>query len=41
MVNREWLVSNIADVLGGRTYHAEAGAEMDYLKHIYQTAINT
>ena len=36
MVNREWLVSNIALILGGRSYLTEAGAEMEYLKHIYQ-----
>lgn len=40
-VNREWIVSNIADVLGGRAYLAEAGSELDYLKQIYQTAVNT
>jgi len=40
-VNREWLVSNLADVLGGRTYMTEAGSEADYLKQIYTTAIRT
>jgi len=40
MVNREWVISNIATILGGRTYLTQAGAEQTYLRHVYQSAIN-
>jgi hypothetical protein len=33
-VNREWLVSNIATVLGGRNYLAQAGPELQYLQAV-------
>ena len=35
MINREWIISNIASILGGRTYLSEAGAEQNYLRHVY------
>ncbi len=41
IANREWVVSNIAMILGGRSYITEAGAEFDYLKQIYQSAVTT
>lgn len=40
VLNREWVITNIATILGGRSYLAQAGAELDYLKHIYQAAVN-
>lgn len=34
-VNREWLIHNIAVILGGKNYLKHAGAELPYLQAIY------
>ena len=34
-LNREWIVQNIAMILGGRSYTSIAGAELNYIKHVY------
>lgn len=39
-VNREWLIHNIAVILGGKNYLNHAGAELPYLQAIYQRAVN-
>jgi hypothetical protein len=39
-VNREWLIHNIALVLGGKNYLANAGPELQYLQAVYQRAVN-
>ena len=39
-VNREWLIHNIAVILGGKNYLSTAGAELQYLQAIYQRAVN-
>ena len=39
-VNREWLIHNIALILGGKNYLVNAGAELQYLQAIYQRAVN-
>jgi len=39
-VNREWLIHNIAVILGGKNYLKHAGAELPYLQAIYQRAVN-
>lgn len=39
-VNREWLIHNIALILGGKNYLARAGPELQYLQAIYQRAVN-
>jgi len=39
-VNREWLIHNIAVILGGKNYLATAGPELQYLQAIYQRAVN-
>jgi hypothetical protein len=39
-VNREWLIHNIALILGGKNYLANAGPELQYLQAIYQRAVN-
>ena len=39
-VNREWLIHNIALILGGKNYLAQAGPELQYLQAIYQRAVN-
>lgn len=41
MRNREWIVDNIAIILGGKNYESQAGPELNYLKQIYQSAVNT
>ena len=38
--NREWIINNIALILGGKNYLNQAGDELEYLKNIYQRAIN-
>ena len=40
MMNREWIVQNIAMIFGGKSYVNTAGAELDYIKHVYKTAVN-
>lgn len=35
ILNREWVVQNIALILGGRSYVSQAGAELNYLRHVY------
>ena len=37
--NREWIVQNIAMIMGGRSYINNAGAELDYIQHVYKTAV--
>jgi hypothetical protein len=39
-VNREWLIHNIAMILGGRNYLKHAGPELQFLQKIYQRAVN-
>jgi hypothetical protein len=39
-VNREWIIHNIAEILGGKNYLKEAGPELDFLQKIYQRAVN-
>lgn len=39
-VNREWLIHNIALILGGKHYLVHAGPELQYLQAIYQRAVN-
>jgi hypothetical protein len=39
-VNREWLIHNLAVILGGRNYLLNAGPELQYLQAIYQRAVN-
>ena len=39
-VNREWLIHNIALILGGKNYMKHAGPEFEFLQKIYQRAIN-
>ena len=39
-VNREWIINNLALILGGRNYQANFGGEQAYLKNLYQAAIN-
>mmetsp|Transcript_135 Transcript_135/g.119 ORF Transcript_135/g.119 Transcript_135/m.119 type:complete len:125 (-) Transcript_135:872-1246(-) len=34
-VNREWIIHNIALILGGKNYLTKAGAELQYLQAIY------
>lgn len=34
-VNREWLIHNIATILGGKNYLKHAGPELDFLQKIY------
>lgn len=34
-VNREWLIHNIAVILGGKNYLKHAGPEVDFLQKIY------
>ena len=38
--NREWLIHNLALILGGKNYLSRAGKELDFLKSIYQKAVN-
>ncbi len=33
--NREWIIHNIAMILGGKNYLNHIGPEFDYLKNIY------
>ena len=40
ILNREWIVKNIAFIMGGRQYVEEAGAELNYIWHVYKTAVN-
>ena len=40
ILNREWIVQNLAMILGGRAYLSTAGAELNYIRHVYQTAVN-
>lgn len=35
MVNREWIVQNLAMILGGRMYLAQPGVEINYLRYVY------
>lgn len=39
-VNREWIIHNIALILGGKNYMKNAGPELDFLQKIYQRAVN-
>jgi hypothetical protein len=39
-VNREWLIHNIASILGGKNYMKHAGPEFEFLQKIYQRAVN-
>lgn len=39
-VNREWLIHNIALILGGKNYLSRAGPALQYLQAIYQRAVN-
>ena len=40
-VNREWIINNIARVLGGKNLMSQqSGGVVDFLKNIYQKAIN-
>lgn len=39
-VNREWIIHNIAEILGGKNYMRDAGPELDFLEKIYQRAVN-
>jgi hypothetical protein len=39
-VNREWIIHNIATILGGKNYIRHAGAELPYLQAIHQRAVN-
>ena len=39
-VNREWLIHNIASILGGKNYMKNAGPEIEFLQKIYQRAVN-
>jgi|LauGreDrversion4_2_1035121.scaffolds.fasta_scaffold13514_2 hypothetical protein len=39
-VNREWIIHNIATILGGKNYLRNAGPELDFLQKIYQRAVN-
>jgi len=38
--NREWLIHNLALILGGKNYLSRAGKELEFLKSIYQKAVN-
>lgn len=39
-MNREWIIHNIANILGGKNYLKHAGVELPYLQAIYQRAVN-
>ena len=39
-VNREWIIHNIAEILGGKNYMKAPGPESEFLKKIYQRAVN-
>lgn len=39
MVNREWIINNLAMILGGRNYQNQLGGEMGYLRNLYQSAL--
>lgn len=38
--NREWIIHNIAVILGGKNYMNQPGPEYEFLKNIYQRAVN-
>jgi len=38
--NREWIIHNIATILGGKNYMNQAGPESEILRNIYQKAVN-
>ena len=38
--NREWIIHNIAIILGGKNYLNNAGPEFEFLRNIYQRAVN-
>lgn len=38
--NREWIIHNIAMILGGKNYMNQAGPELEFLRNIYQRAVN-
>ena len=40
VVNREWIISNIALILGGRQFQEGEGAEFNYIKNVYQTVVD-
>lgn len=35
VINREWVISNLAVILGGRAYAGAGAGEMTYLRHLY------
>lgn len=38
--NREWIIHNIATILGGKNYMNQAGPEAEILRNIFQKAVN-
>lgn len=37
--NREWIIHNIAVILGGKNYLNNVGPELDFLRNIYSRAV--